>query len=197
MSAERILDVMRRANDDLERKMTAELEKALGAQSAVQRELAELRTKNAELQRDLEQATQQKSYVTDAFENSRKEASRLRAENQANEADLQRLRKMVEDLQAERVFDSVARRAVLGDLQQLEVDNDVLGRALGAATKQLFGKQQAAAAAAAAEATPSKGRAAAKKPMRPTAKALRADSPGTSPRHTGSAGGARRVATRG
>ena len=58
MSAERILDVMRRANDDLERKMTAELDKALGAQSAVQRELAELRTKNAELQRDLEQATQ-------------------------------------------------------------------------------------------------------------------------------------------
>ena len=179
MSAERLLGMMRSANEDLLKKMASELEKALGAQAAVQREISELRTKTAELQRDLEQATQQKSYVTDAFENSRKEASQIRAEKKANEADVQRLRKMVEELQAERMHDQVARRAILGDLQQLEVDNDVLGRALGAATQQLFEMQQAAAAraaaraaaaaAAAAEATTkdSKGRAAAKKSMRP------------------------------
>ena len=60
----------------IKRRMTIELEKALGAQSAVLQELSELRTKVVDLQRALEQATQQKSYVTDAFDNTRKEADR-------------------------------------------------------------------------------------------------------------------------
>ena len=187
------MDMLRASNDALEKKMASELDRALGAQTAQRRELDELRAKVGELQRDLEQANQQKAYVTDAFETSRKESSKLRADNAANLADVERLRRMLSELQAEHVQDQTAQRAVLADLQQLELENDMLGRALGAATKQLFGKQQAAAAAA-VDASPAKGRpaSAVKKALKPAPmKALaRGDSPARtparsdSPRHT-------------
>ena len=187
------MDMLRASNDALEKKMASELDRALGAQTAQRRELDELRAKVGELQRDLEQANQQKAYVTDAFETSRKESSKLRADNAANLADVERLRRMLSELQAEHVQDQTAQRAVLADLQQLELENDMLGRALGAATKQLFGKQQAAAAAA-VDASPAKGRPApaVKKALKPAPmKALaRGDSPARtparsdSPRHT-------------
>jgi chromosome segregation ATPase len=185
--AEKLLEVLRRANDETERAVTKELERVMGAQSTHRRELEESRAKCAELQKDLERATQQKSYVTDAFENSRKEVSRLRAENEATQLDLSRLRKMVEELQAEKIADRVARQTVHADLEALELERDAYGRALGTATKQLFGRQMAAAAEAASPA-PGKGRHAssAKKPARPAGKALgQSGSPAPSPRQTG------------
>lgn len=188
--AEKILEVLRRANDETEKIMAGELERALSVQAQMRRELEEARARNVELQKDLDKMTTQKNYVTDAFETSRKEASRLRSDNQANEQDLTRLRKMVEDLQAERIVDQIGRRSVFADLQALELERDVLGRALGTATKQLYGKQQAAAAEREAAASPApKGRGVSAKPrLKPTSKAL-AGSPAviSSPRATGSA----------
>ena len=182
------------AHDEVEARVAEELEKAYGTASAHRREMEEARAKIAELQKDLEKANTQKSYATDAFENSRKECSRLRAEKQANEQDIARLRRMVEELQADRTADVIGRRAVHSDLQALEVERDVLGRALGTATKQLFSKQQAAAeareSAAASPAAKVRPGSAAKKGKPPIGRAISSPAGHSTPRQTG--GGGRR-----
>jgi chromosome segregation ATPase len=122
--------------------MTAELTRVLGEQGAHRRELEDLRTQVASLTKDLEKMTTQKTYVADAFEQSRKENSRLKTENQLQNEELMRLRSAVETLQAERLASSVGRTAIEKDLCALEFENDQLHRALGTATKQLFSKQR-------------------------------------------------------
>lgn len=141
------MNALRMAQDEVEQKMAKELSKALQSQGSTTRLLEEARARCAELQKDLEKMTQSKIYITDAFETSRKEAARLRAENDLANEELGRLRSLVEEMRNERMANGVGRRAVERDLHALELERDVMGRALGAATKQLFGKQQAAAAA--------------------------------------------------
>lgn len=162
--SDRLLYVLRQAQDEVERKVTAELKKSSTAQETTRRELEEAKIRNAELQRDLEKMTTQKTYVADAFETARKEAAKLRTEKSLQNEELVRLRKAVEDLQAERVASVIGRKVVDADLSALEVERDVIARALGAATKQLFGKQQQAAAG---DVTPGKNRGAAIKKARP------------------------------
>ena len=70
-----VLEVLRRANDDTEKLVATELEKALGAQAAARRELEDTRARCTGLQKDLDKMTTQKNYVTDAFENTRKRLS--------------------------------------------------------------------------------------------------------------------------
>ena len=195
---ESVLHALKLAHDDVEQRVARELEKAMGSQSNMRREIEEARAKNVELQKDLDKMTTQKNYVTDAFENSRKEAAKLKAENQANAEDLARLRRMVEELQQERVTEQVARRAVHVELGELEIEGDVLKRALGTATKQLFGKQQQAAAeqqSSAPAVTKGRGSTPAKK-AKPTAKAIGA-TPGQSPRRTGDGSGRGRPSSSG
>ena len=74
-SSEKVLDALRQAQDDVERRGAAELQKAAVSQQATRRELEESRARNAELQRELDKATTQKNYVSDAFEASRKDQS--------------------------------------------------------------------------------------------------------------------------
>ena len=163
--SDRLLYILRQAQDEVERKVSGELKRSSAAQQATRRELEEARSRAAELQRDLEKMTTQKNYVADAFENSRKEASKLRTENQLQNEELVRLRAAVQDLQAERQAVMIGRKVVDADLAALEVERDVIARALGAATKQLFGKQQLQMHG---DASPSaKGRASAVKKARP------------------------------
>ena len=186
-----VLHALRVAHDDAEQRVAKELEKVMGSQSSMRREIDDARAKNIELQKEVDRLTTQKNYVSDAFENSRKETAKLRAENQANAEDIARLRRMVEELQQGAVADQVGRRTVLAEVGELEVERDVLSRALGTATKQLFGKQMAAAAESSglpAAATGGKQRSATPvKRIKPTAKAL-AGTPGQSPRQTGGSG---------
>ena len=137
-----VLNVLRTAQDELERKVAAELNRTNTAHQATRRELEEARAYANGLQRDLDKMTTQKNYVADAFENSRKEMTRLRTENQLQKEELARLRSAVEELAAEKVARGVARKVIDVELSGLEVERDVLSRALGAASKQLFGKQQ-------------------------------------------------------
>jgi len=71
------------------------------------------------------------------------------------------------------------RKAVEAELSALEVERDVLSRALGAATKQLFGRQQQQQQHG-HEAAPSKPRPTVKKARPPSGKAL-GSSPHASP----------------
>ena len=203
MADERVLDVLRKAHDEVERRVAGELSKALGAASTARRELDDARNRVAELQKEVERLATQKNYVSDAFESSRKEAAKLRTENTLANEELARLRRAVEDMQAERAAAGVARRAMDTEVHGLEVERDVLNRALGAATKQLFGKQQQQQAAAerAAEAAAKPKGAVAKKPMaRPIAKALASphgSSAGTPGQQTGASGRASRMSSGG
>ena len=52
------------------------------------------------------------------------------------------MRRAVEELHAERTAAGVARKAFDVEVSALETSNDVLGRALGAATKQLYKQRQ-------------------------------------------------------
>jgi len=101
--ADRLLDVLRLAHEDVERKMAAEMQKHSAAQQATRRELEEARSRNVELQKELEKMATQKNYVADAFETSRKEAAKLRTENRLANEELVRLRRAVEEATAERV----------------------------------------------------------------------------------------------
>ena len=148
--ANAVLHALKLAHDDAEQRVARELQRASAYHSTMRIEIDEARAKIIELQKDLDKANTQKNYVTDAFESSRKECVRLRAENQANQEDMARLRKMIEESQQERIAEGVARRAVHADLSDLEIHNDVLGRALGSATKLLY-KQHAAAAESATD----------------------------------------------
>lgn len=177
-SSERVLHVLRMAQDEVERKVAGELQRANSAQQATRRELEEARTRNAELQKELDKMVTQKNYVADAFETSRKETAKLRTENQLANEELVRLRRAVEELSAERTAAGIGKKVIDTELSALEVERDVISRALGAATKQLFGKlgqqqQQEGNAAAAKPRPPS-----VKKVSRPpAAKALGTMSP--------------------
>lgn len=192
--ANAVLHALKLAHDDAEQRVARELERASASHSNMRREIDEARAKIIELQKDLDKASTQKNYVTDAFESSRKECARLRAENQANQEDMARLRKMIEESQQERIADGISRRAVHADLSDLEHHNDVLGRALGSATKLLY-KQQAAAAESATSSLPIpvpakvRGGSTPAKKGRPAGKALSSSTtPGETPRQTGESG---------
>ena len=133
-SAERILDVLRHAQDEVERKVTAALHNQSSAARDMKRALEEANARCGELQKEIDRLTTQKNYVADAFENSRKETARLKAENQLADEENQRLRKAVEELQAERVASGIGKKAVDADLAAVEVERDVIARALGEAT---------------------------------------------------------------
>ena len=161
-ASDRLQDVLRLAHAEVERKVASEIMKVVHAQDTSKRELEEARARVTELQVEIDKLKTQKNYVSNAFEAQRKDVTKLRTENQMQNEELVRLRRAVEELQSERAAVNVGRKAVDADLAALEVEQDILGRALGAATRQLFGRQQAAAGNA--DATPSKkGRPAAAK----------------------------------
>lgn len=188
-----VMDVLRRAHDDVERKVTHELDKAFGAQSQLKTELEQARARNLELQKELDKCNTQKNYVTDAFEAGRKETAKLKTEAALASEEIARLRKAVEDMQADRVASKVTHKVMEQEFSALEVEKDVLGRALGAATKQLFGKQQQqqAAVVETPAGKPRVGQPALKKTgARPVAKPM-----GSSPRVNTPTGGAKRSGT--
>ena len=76
-SSDKLLKVLRHAQEEVERKVTAELQRTQQGQQALRRELEEARAKNLALQTDLDKMRLQKNYVSDAFEASRKETSKL------------------------------------------------------------------------------------------------------------------------
>lgn len=195
--AEVVLDSVRRAHDEVERRIASELERAFSCHAAMKKELDEARAKNVELQKDLDKMTTQKSYVTDAFEAGRKEMAKYKSEAALAAEEIARLRTAIEELQADRVAADFGKTVMDAEFSALETERDVIQRALGAATKQLFGKQQQiqqqqeAAAAAAANAKGGRGAQAKKPPARPTGKPL-----GSSPRvNTPTGGGGARVAS--
>lgn len=137
------MDALRRAHDDVERRVATELDRAMGSQEQLRRDLQDARDKNVELQKDLDKMTTQKNYVQDAFEAGRKEITKIKTEASLKDEEIARLRKAVEDLQADRTAHRVEKEVVLIDFSALEVERDVLGRALGAATKALHKKRAA------------------------------------------------------
>jgi DNA repair exonuclease SbcCD ATPase subunit len=141
--ADKALDALHKANEETEKRMRSELEKILGTQAKERKELQEARARNAGLSQELERVTQQKTYATDAFESSKREVSKLKAEKQANELDLARLRKMVEELQVEVAAMTVGRQTLAEDFVQMEEGHEMAHRALGNASKQLFAALQA------------------------------------------------------
>ena len=177
---ERVLDVLRQAQDEVERKVSAELQRCSAAQQSTRRELEEARARATDLQRDLDKMTTQKNYVADAFEASRKESAKLRTENQLANEELVRLRRAVEELQIEKLAVNVGRKAVDADLSALEVERDVISRALGAATKQLYAKQQQQQQKAEAEGARARA-GSAKKARPPSGKPMGSPKMGSSP----------------
>ena len=147
-SAEKVLDVLRHAQDELEKRVSDELKKCGNTHLTTRRELEEARAENARLQKELDKLQTQQKYKADAFEASRKETAKLKTENALANEELVRLRKAVEEMQADRIAGTVGRKVVDAELSELEVQVDVLSRALGAATKELFGKAQKKKAAA-------------------------------------------------
>lgn len=140
---ERVLQLLRQAHEECERTVADELTLSVGEGSSTQKELKSLRGRNTTLQRDLDKMTQQKAYVADAFENQRVECQRLRNENEAQARELERMRALADSLEAERAVEAVSHTLLADELTQIDVERDVLGRALGAATRQLFGQAQA------------------------------------------------------
>ena len=94
----------------------------------------------------------------------------MRTENKLANEELARLRSTVEEMRAQKIAAAVGKRVVDADLHALELERDVIGRALGAATKQLFDKQMVASAEA--NTTPKPRTATPVKKARPTGKAL-------------------------
>ena len=185
-----MIEILRHAQDEVERKVAAELRRNNTAQENREKQCSLLQAKNLELQKDLDKMTTQKNYVSDAFEASRKETAKLRTENKLANEELQRLRRTVEELTAERVAANIGRKAMDAEISALELEVDVRSRALGTATKQLFGtlgKQQEGGAAASKKAGPP-SRKAARPPTGKASGSPRASSPSGSVRPV-SAGG--------
>ena len=127
---------------EVEKAVAAEITKSLGSAAAHKAELTEERTKVEKLSLELEKLSVAKNAVADNLEESRKECARLTTENQLANEELIRLRRAVEELTAERTAASVGRKAIDVELAAVETASDVLGRALGAATKQLYKQKQ-------------------------------------------------------
>lgn len=189
-----VMETLRRAHDDVERQVSRKLESAFASQTQLKKELSEVKSKNSELEKDLAKMTSQKKHVTEAFENGRKELAKFKTEAALQAEEIARLRKAVEDLQAERQATNFGREIMHAEFSALEVERDVVQRALGAATKQLFGKQQQQlqqqekAAAAAMKG----GRTGTQMKGRPAGKPL-----GSSPRLNTPTGGVRGSGSRG
>lgn len=138
----RILHCLRLAHVEVEKAVAAEITKSLGSAAAHKAELTEERAKVEKLSLELEKLSVAKNAVADNLEESRKECARLTTENQLANEELIRLRRAVEELTAERTAASVGRKAIDVELAAVETASDVLGRALGAATKQLYKQKQ-------------------------------------------------------
>ena len=125
----RVLQALRSAHDAVEQTVANEIAKAFGNSSQQKAQLDEARGQIIALQKDLEKMTQQKNYVADAFEASRKEAARLKTENALANEELQRLRKAVEDLSAERLAAKVGQKAVDVEVVEAPVRHHVVATA--------------------------------------------------------------------
>ena len=74
----------------------------MGSQSNMRREIEEARSKNVELQKDLDKMTTQKNYVSDAFENGRKELAKYKTEAALAAEEIARLNKLFGSPDAEK-----------------------------------------------------------------------------------------------